>query len=173
MPANKKPRKTYRPKPKLNTLIVVGENIRPVASHTTYLLDLRLKNSSAMAALLAGHATKKDMDMIVAMSNITYALQQLGFGKEHDEVATQGRIAIISIAHRATKVGRFVPTGPEIKALNELMELHDAQMDVITVKDMDRAIEYARRQERNATRLPTAFLNAVGVAQQQDEQEQK
>lgn len=161
MPANKKPRKAYRPKPKLNTLIVVGENIRPVASHTSYLLDLRVKNSSAMAALLAGNATRRDMDMIIAMSNIVYALQQLGFGKEYEEVATQGRMAIIGIAHRATRVGRFVPTGPEIKALNELMELHDAQMDVITVKDMDRAIEFATRQERNATRLPVGFMKGV------------
>lgn len=164
MPANKKPRKAYRPKPKLNTLVVVGENIRPVASHTDYLLDLRLKNSSAMAALLAGRASKKDMDLIIAMSNITYALQQLGFGKEHDGVATQGRIAIISIAYRAAKVGRFVPTGPEIRALNELMELHDAQMEAITVKDMDRAIEFARRHERNATRLPFGFVGGVEVA---------
>lgn len=162
MPANAKPRKKYRPKPKLNTLIVVGENIRPVASHTSYLMDVRLKNSSAMAALLAGHATKKDMDMIIAMSNITYALMESGgFGKGYEEVATQGRIAIISIAHRATKVGRFVPTGPEIKALNELMELHDAQMDVITVKDMDKAIAYAEARSKQATRLPFGLMKGV------------
>lgn len=162
MPANAKPRKKYRPKPKLNTLIVVGENIRPVASHTSYLLDLRIKNSSAMAALLAGHATKKDMDMIIAMSNIVYALMESGgFGKGYEEVATQGRIAIISIAHRATKVGRFVPTGPEIKALNDLMELHDAQMDVITVKDMDKAIAYAEARSKNATRLPFGLVKGV------------
>ena len=162
MPANKKPRKKYKPKPKLNTLIVVGENIRPVASHTSYLLDLRVKNSSAMAALLAGHATKKDMDMIIAMSNIVYALMESGgFGKGYEEVATQGRMAIIGIAHRATKVGRFVPTGPEIKALNDLMELHDAQMDVITVKDMDRAIEFATRKEKSATRLPFGLVKGV------------
>jgi len=162
MPANAKPRKKYRPKPKLNTLIVVGENIRPVASHASYLMDVRLKNSSAMAALLAGHATKKDMDMIIAMSNITYALMESGgFGKGYEEVATQGRIAIISIAHRATTVGRFVPTGPEIRALNELRELHDAQMDVITVKDMDKAIAYAEARSKNATRLPFGLVKGV------------
>lgn len=162
MPANAKPRKKYRPKPKRNTLIVVGENIRPVASHTGYLMDVRLKNSSAMAALLAGHATKKDMDMIIAMSNITYALMESGgFGKGYEEVATQGRIAIISIAHRATKVGRFVPTGPEIKALNDLMELHDAQMDAITVKDMDKAIAYAEARSKQATRLPFGLVKGV------------
>ena len=67
MAGNKKPRKQYRPKPVLNPIVVVGENIRPVASHTGYLMDLQLGNSSAMAALLQGHATKRDMDRIIAM----------------------------------------------------------------------------------------------------------
>ena len=162
MPANKKPRKAYKPRERKNPLIVVADNIRPVASHTSYLLDLRIKNSSAMAALLGGHATKKDMDLIIAMSNIVYALMECGgFGKGYEDVSLQGRIAIISIAHRATKVGRFVPTGPEIKSLNDLMELHDAQMDVITVKDLDRAIEYARNRHSKATRLPSGFVDAI------------
>lgn len=162
MPGTKKPRKAYKPKPKLNTLVVVGENIRPVANHTSYLLDVRLKNSSAMAALLAGHATKKDMDMLVAMSNITYALMESGgFGRGHEEVATQGRMAIIGIALRAAKVLRFVPTGPEIQALNKLMELHDAQMDAITVKDLDKAIAFATARSKNATRLPTGLMRGA------------
>lgn len=161
MAGNRKPRKQYRPKPVLNPIVVVGENIRPVASHTGYLMDLRLGNSSAMAALLQGHATKQDMDRIIAMSNIVYALMETKFGNEYDELAKQARIAIISIAHRATTVGRFVPTGPEIKALNDLLELHDAQMDAITVQDMDRAIDFARRKERNATRLPVGYLKGT------------
>lgn len=165
MPGNKKPRKRYVPKPKMNTLILVGENIKPVTSHAGYLLDLKLKNSTAMAALLRGQATRRDMDLLIAMSNIVTALQHYGFGKEYKEVATQGRMAIISIAHRAIKVKRFVPTGPEITALNELMELHDAQFDIITVKDLDIAIEYAKAKVRSkaATPLPTGYLNTVGT----------
>lgn len=33
MAKNKKPRKKYRPKPLMNPLIVVADNIRPVARH--------------------------------------------------------------------------------------------------------------------------------------------
>ncbi|MFM7011486.1 MAG: hypothetical protein ACKO0Z_19515 [Betaproteobacteria bacterium] len=125
-----------------------------MTSHKDYLMDLRLKNSQAMYALTHGTATKRDMDMLIAMSNITHALQETGFGKEYEEVAVGGRAALIGIAHRAMTAGRFVPTGPEITALNSLMELHDAQMDVITVKDMDNAIAWAKKKERTATRLP-------------------
>ena len=38
------------------------------------------------------------------------------------------------------------------------MELHDAQMDVITIKDMERALAYARNQfasKKGVTYLPS------------------
>lgn len=150
-------RSKYRPKPvAINPMAFVLENLRPVAQHESYLLDLKIRNSDAMVKLLRGSATRQDMDTIIAMSNICEALVRLGFGKEYADVGVEGRQAIIAIAHRAVSAKRFVPTGPEIKALNELMELHDAQMEVITIKDLDRALELARNLLRNkqATALP-------------------
>ena len=113
-------------------------------------------NSLAMSALLRGGASKGDMDMLIAMGNIVEALCALGFGGEHKAVAVDGREAILRIVFRAVEKLRFTPTGPEIVALNTLMELHDAQMDVINIRDMERALSYAKAQMRNknVTRLP-------------------
>ena len=161
MAANKKPRKRYKPKPILwDTMAYVQQELTPVSKHDSYLLDLQLKNSQAMAALLHGTAAKEDMDTLIAMSNITESLRLMGFGKEYLEVAVAGREALIRIAVRAVKVLRFVPTGPEIKALNELMELHDAQMEVITIQDMCNAIDRAKALIRKgqATKIPNNFL---------------
>ena len=161
MAANKKPRKRYKPKPILwDTMAYVQQELTPVSKHDSYLLDLQLKNSQAMTALLRGTATKEDMDTLIAMSNITESLRLMGFGKEYLEVAVAGREALINIAVRAVKVLRFVPTGPEIKALNELMELHDAQMEVITIQDMCNAIDRAKALIRKgqATKIPNNFL---------------
>lgn len=151
-------RSKYKPKPMLaNPLGYVLENIAPVAKHDSYLIDLKIKNSGAMHALLRGEATRGDMDTLVAMSNITEALYQLGFGKEYGDVCVGGREAILSIVHRATTLHRFVPTGPEITQLNDLMELHDAQMEIITVKDMENALVYAKKcftNKKNVSFLP-------------------
>jgi len=150
-------RSKYRPKPMLvNPLSYVLESMKPVAYHDQYLIDLKIKNNQAMVALLQGKATHDDMDMLIAMSNVTEALCQLGFGDEHKLVTVDGREAIIRIAHRSAKIKRFTPTGLEIQALNLLMELHDAQMDVITIKDMERALEYINKKVRqhDVTRLP-------------------
>lgn len=151
-------RSRYRPKGVIqNPIAYILESFRPVASHESYLLDLKIKNSESMVALLHGKATKADMDILIAMSNIVEALYQLGFGSDYKDVGVDGREAILKIVHRAVDKLKFVATGPEIGALQMLMELHDAQMDVITIKDMERALAFAKDEFRHkrATRLPT------------------
>lgn len=134
----------------------VTERITPITKHESYLIDLQLKNSQAMAALLQGRATKRDMDTLIAMSNIVEALQRNGFGTDYTDVAVDGREAILKIVWRAVDKLRFVPTGPEINALNLLMELHDAQMEIITVQDMEAAIALAKKliRDKHAAMLP-------------------
>ena len=150
-------RSKYKPKGvRLDTIGYVMESIKPVAKHESYLLDLKIKNSEAMVALMRGDATKRDMDILIAMSNIVEALYRLGFGSEYKDVAIGGREAILNIVHRAVTTKRFVPTAEQIKALQLLMELHDAQMDVITIKDMERALALAADEitHKRATVLP-------------------
>jgi len=157
MSKNKKPRKAYRPKERLaNPLAYVLEGFRPVTEYSDYLADLKIKNHLAMKLLLQGKANKIDMDTLIAMSNIVEALQQMGFGVDYKDVSTEGRYAILSIVWRATEKLRFVPTGPEITALNTLMELHDAQMEVVTVGDIETAIAKAKMLIRRgmAVQLP-------------------
>ena len=158
MGTTKKPRKKYRPKPVLaNPLGYVLESKTRVADRGSLLVDLKIKNHLAMSMLVRGQAKKDDMDKLVAMSNMTEALCALGFGKEYQNVCIDGRYAILSIANRATKHGRFTPTGPEITMLNALMDLHDAQMEIITVKDMEKAIDVIRtklRLGKDTVKLP-------------------
>ena len=161
MSTNKKPRKKYRPKRVLlDTMGYVKQELTPLGKHESYLLDLQIKNSQAMTSLLRGTATKVEMDVLIAMSNIAESLRLMGFGKEYEEVGIAGREALISIAFRSVKLLRFTPTGPEIKALNELMELHDAQMEVITVQDMCTAILRAKATIKSgkAMELPYNYL---------------
>jgi hypothetical protein len=36
---------------------------------------------------------------------------------------------------------RFVATGPELKAINLAMEIHDAQLDASTVRQLEQALD--------------------------------
>lgn len=45
--------------------------------------------------------------------------------------------------------GNFILRSSEMNALNTIMELHDAQMEVITIKDLEKALEIIRNEHRN------------------------
>lgn len=140
-------RSAYRPKPVLaNPLGYVLDTLSPVMQQESVLLDLKIKNSQAMVALMQGRATVDDMDTLIAMSNMVSAFINMGFGTEYKDAAVGGRVAIVSILDRAGKRKKFTPTGPEIQLLNLLMELHDAQMEVVTLGDLEKAIAYVQHR---------------------------
>lgn len=164
MARSAKPRKRYAFKPVLtNPLGYVLESFAPIREHDFPLMAVKIKNSAAMVALLQGRATKAEMNTLVAMSNICEALYELGFGTEYQNVCVEGRYAILSIVHRATTHGRFTPRGPEITMLNTLMELHDAQMDVITVRDLERAVELVKKKNWPRARVSFSCLKCQGI----------
>jgi len=119
----------------------VIESMTPVAMHDTYLVDLKIRNHMAMTNLTQGKATRTDMDDLIAMGNVTEALSRMGFGKEHGDITQDGLNALHAVGKRGVESGRFILRSEEMKALNTLMELHDAQMDVITIKDMEHAFK--------------------------------
>jgi len=157
MPSNAKTRKKYRPKPQiLNTIGHVMEGMESVKSHDSFLRTLKIRNSGAVVALMQGTATKMDMNVLVALSNMVEVLCSMGFGSEYLEVSVEGRAAILRTIFRAVDKLRFVPMGVEIKAIQDLLELHDQQMDVITIKELDSALALARKmiKQPDAIRLP-------------------
>ena len=142
-------RSKYRPKPILqNPVGYVLEGMTPVASHDKFLLDLEINNYLAMALLTQGKATREDMDKLINMSNITEALYRMGFGTEYKDVLVKGSSALLAVARRGAETNRFVLWAQEMTALNDLMELHDAQMDVITIRDVEKAVALVKNERR-------------------------
>ena len=147
MAGNKKPAKKYRPKKIL--LDPVGytlEGMTPISQHDSYLVDLKIKNHLAMYNLTRGTAARGDMMSLIEMHNMIEALMRRGFAQEYTQIAKAGYAALKSVLARGLKNGRFVLRGPEISALNAHMELHDAIMEVLTVRDIERALVEIRKE---------------------------
>lgn len=142
-------RSKYRPKGVLvDPMGFVMENLTPVAKHESYLIDLKIKNHGAMASLTQGKATRQDVDTLIGMGNIVEALYRLGFGTEYKDVVKAGLDAIHTFASRGKEADRFILRAQEMSALNSLMELHDAQMEVINLKNMAQAAQIVREEYR-------------------------
>ena len=151
-------RSSYRRKPMLaNPLGYVLESIKPVRAHDDYLLTLKIKNHDAMTALVQGRAVRLDIDTLINMANICEALYRIGFGEDYGDTVRDGLNALYEVGSRGAEMGRFILKAQEMNALNTVMELHDAQMELVTVKDMERAIDMVNKEhELGRTRkLPT------------------
>ena len=140
-------RSSYRPKAVLtNPLAYVLESFRPVHAHDSYLIDLKIKNHGAMSNLTRGLADKEDVNTLINMVNVTEALYRLGFGREYGNVVKDGADALHDMGRRGVQTGRFILKAGEMSHLNLIMELHDAQMDLITIKDMEKAIDLVNKE---------------------------
>ena len=132
----------------MNPIAYVMESMTPVAKHDSYLIDLKIKNHSAMATLTKGQAVRADIDTLIAMANICEALYRMGFGTEYEDVVKHGSDALYAVGRRGAQTGRFILRAEEMTALNTLMELRDAQLDVISVKDMEKAFKIVDAEYR-------------------------
>jgi hypothetical protein len=136
-----KKRSKYRPKGVIqNPLAYVLEGMMPLRKHTS-MDTVDIKNHSAMYDLIRGQATKQQMDLLIAMHNICDALVRQGIGDDYKDCLSRGKKALYDVCCRGATTQKFVCKSEEIQALNDLMELHDAQIDVITVKHMEKAVQ--------------------------------
>lgn len=148
-------RSKYRPRNILvNPLGYVLEGMTPVSQHEQYLVELKIKNHLAMSTLTKGLATRGDIDTLIATVNIVEALYRLGFGKEYADVVKDGLDALRDVGRRGVESGKFILKANEMNALNLVMELHDAQMDIITIKDMDKAVALVKEEFRQRKMRP-------------------
>lgn len=148
-------RSSYKPRPVLrNPIQFVVDNVTPVTDYDTYLVDLKLTNHSAMEVLLKGEATKVHIDVLIACHNIIEAFWQMLQKKIITDLPIEldsstiirAKAALLDLSGRGIKLGRFVCKAPEIQAMNDLMQLHDELMGLITVGHMDKAIAYAKNE---------------------------
>ena len=126
----------------------------PWAKRANSVVRLKLRNHMALTNLTQGKATRTDMDDLIAMGNITEALYRMGFGKEHGDITQDGLGALLAVGKRGAESGRFILRAPEMAALNLLMDLHEAQMDVVTTKDMEQGLKLVDEEFRQRKMRP-------------------
>jgi hypothetical protein len=132
----------------------VMESFTPIATMEKYFVELKIKNHMALANLTKGVATRQDIDMLIQAINMVEALYRMGFGREYASEVRAGLDALHAVGVRGAESGRFILKSEEMNALNETMELHDAQLEVITLKDMENAIKLVNEELRQKKMRP-------------------
>jgi len=110
------------------------------------ILNTRIKNHNAVDLLRQGKADKDVISIIIEALNVTEALAIKRIGDEYKTEIRAAQDAIYACCHRAVEHKRFVLTGPELVALNTAMEVHDAQLEICTVAELEAALDYVLQQ---------------------------
>jgi hypothetical protein len=134
-------RSKYKPKGvRLDNMTWVRAGLKKVdeiSAGTT----LKIRNHDAMNNLRLGVAARFDIDALIDAANITEALANRGIGEDWKPEIRAGQDAILTLARRGVANDfRFVAKGPELVALNLLIEVHDAQLETVTVKQLETAM---------------------------------
>lgn len=134
-------RSKYKPKGvRLDNMTWVQAGLKKVdeiSAGTT----LKIRNHDAMNNLRMGTAARRDIDALIDALNITEALANRGVGEDWKLEIRAAQDAILDLARRGVANSfRFIARGPELVALNLVMELHDAQLETVTVKQLETAM---------------------------------
>ena len=105
------------------------------------ITTVRIKNHSALQAAVMGKADINDIDTLIAAWNMAEALAHLGVGTEYLEELKQANVSMVCMQLRGGL------TGPEIKALQLAMDIHDAQLDDnrTTLAVMEEAMQIVKK----------------------------
>ena len=133
----------YKPRPvRVDNLNWILSGMKKVGTLPSAGVELKLKNHEALDSILKGQGTREHIDVLIAAVNICEALvrvrDDLGLDWANEIKAAQD--AIYTMAKRGVEKNSFVFTGLEMTAMKLVMDVHDAQLDNCTVKEMEQAM---------------------------------
>lgn len=139
--------KKYFPKGTVtNTLAIFGGML---GTHGERLQAVQLKSHQALAEIVQGRGTRDHWNLVVGAVNMANVMCDMGIGAEYRPVMLAARDAMMEIGKRAALCNRFVFKGDELKTVNEMMDMHDAQLENIRAVDVDRAVDEVMRRVKN------------------------
>jgi hypothetical protein len=139
-----KKRSKYRPKRVLQSpMDFVLSGFKPVRDLEGVYLDAQLKNRAALEQLRLGSAVKDNINILIGVVNITEALALDGIGIEWLPEIKEGQDALLALSRRGVARGmRFIMTAKEWETLKLMMDLHEEQLALATVHDIEKACDY-------------------------------
>jgi hypothetical protein len=137
-----KPRKKYKPKPvRLDATTWVINGFRNISETGDVVLHLKIKNHASIESLRKGEATRVDIDTIIGAFNMAEALARLQIGEDYSAEIKAGQDALFAVAKRGVdRDDRFVLKATELAAINLTMEVHDAQLEITTIGELEKAM---------------------------------
>jgi hypothetical protein len=140
-------RSKYKPKGvRLDNMAWVQSGLRRVED-VSESATIKIRNHDAMNTLRLGQATELELNVIISALNISEALALRDVGSDWMPELRVAQDHLLALARRGLTT-RFIVRGDELTALNLAMEIHDAQLEAVTVKQLETAMNDVRETVR-------------------------
>jgi len=145
-----KPRKKYKPKGvRLDAITWVINGFRNISETGDAVLHLKIKNHESLECLRKGEAGRIDIDTIIGAFNIAEALARMQIGDEYAKDIKAGQDALLDVAKRGvSRDDRFILKAAELTAIVEAMLVHDAQLEITTIGELEKAMQIVEKEIR-------------------------
>jgi hypothetical protein len=145
-----KPRKKYKPKGvRLDAIQWVINGFRNISETGDAVLHLKIKNHESLECLRKGEATRMDIDAIISAFNMAEALARMQIGDDYAAEIKAGQDALLDVAKRGvSRDDRFVLKAAELSAIVETMLIHDAQLEITTIGELEKAMDIVTKEIR-------------------------
>lgn len=137
----------YKPKGvRLDALNWVLSGLKPVSQVGDALIVLKAKNHSALTEVVQGRGNRDQIDVLIAALNMCEAYAVHGKGRDWLLEIREAQNALYEMASRGLEKEKFLFRGPEMQAVNLAMEIHDAQLEQSTVKQLEEMSDFVTKQ---------------------------
>ena len=145
-----KPRKKYKPKGvRLDAITWVINGFRNISETGDAVLHLKIKNHESLECLRKGEATRMDIDAIISAFNMAEALARMQIGDDYAAEIKAGQDALLAVAKRGvSRDDRFVLKAEELTAIMLVAEIHDAQLEITTIGELEKAMDIVTKEIR-------------------------
>ena len=136
---------SYKPRFVRNDIMsYVKAGLQTVANVPSAGSTLRIKNYDSLDNVLFGKATTEDVDILIACFNISEAIACLFPSKGGDwlQEIRAAQDAIFNMGKRGVSGRNFAFTALELQAVRLAMQVHDQQLEEITVREIEQAMDY-------------------------------
>lgn len=151
-------RSKYKPKAVLtDPMTWVKKGLQRVADNEQAVV-LKLRNHEALVDFTQGRGDRAAMDVLIAAMNLAEAFATLYPERMGGHLMEDIRIAqdaLLDMGRRGLIRGSFLFTGQELQAINIGMEIHDLQMEVCTISELEKALDMVAEaiRHRRARRI--------------------
>lgn len=123
---------------------------QPMRTHEQ-AVTLKIKNHQSLLDVTQGKGTRQQIDILIAAMNMAEALHRVSpaLGADYASDIKAAQDAIFNMSRRGLEKGSFLFTGPELQAMNQGMEIHDAQLDACNVAELDKALQLVHKEITN------------------------